>query len=102
MAKARKISSGDHARSEVWEDPELVEAIRVEQRRLGQRLRTLRQAAGWTQEVAAEKAHLHPIHLSRLESGAINISLASLVSLSRAYGVQVAALFQPEEVVQKS
>jgi len=50
-----------------------------------------------TLEQAAEAAHLHPVSLSRLENGRVNTTIASLVALSRAYGVELVDLFTEDE-----
>jgi len=65
--------------------------------RLGDRLRELRDEHEMTLEQAAEAAHLHPVSLSRLENGRVNTTIASLVALSRAYGVELVDLFTDDE-----
>jgi transcriptional regulator with XRE-family HTH domain len=69
-------------------------ALREEQRRLGVRLRTLREERALTQEQAAEQIGLHSNHLQRLERGAANVTLATLVAVSLAYGVPIHSLFE--------
>jgi len=69
-------------------------ALREEQRRLGARLRALREERALTQEQAAEQIGLHSNHLQRLERGAANVTLATLVALSLAYRVTVRSLFE--------
>jgi transcriptional regulator with XRE-family HTH domain len=70
-------------------------ALREEQRRLGARLRALRDERALTQEQAAEQIGLHSNHLQRLERGAANVTLATLVAVSLAYRVSVRSLFEP-------
>jgi transcriptional regulator with XRE-family HTH domain len=69
-------------------------ALREEQRRLGARLRAMREERALTQEQAAEKIGLHSNHLQRLERGTANVTLATLVALSLAYHVAVQSLFE--------
>jgi transcriptional regulator with XRE-family HTH domain len=37
---------------------------------------------------------VHPIHLARIEYGQANVTLATLVALARAYGVELQELFR--------
>jgi transcriptional regulator with XRE-family HTH domain len=69
-------------------------ALREEQRRLGERLRVLREERGLTQERAAEWIGLHAKHLQRLERGSANVTLATLVATALAYRVSVRSLFE--------
>lgn len=87
-------SPGDHGRSEVRERPAYAKALAREQRRLGRRLRALRQERGLTQEAAAERIGLSSKHLRRLESGQANVTLATLVACALAYRVGLASLFR--------
>jgi len=78
-------------------------ALREEQRRLGARLRALREERVLTQEQAAEQIGLHSNHLQRLERGAANVTLATLLAVSLAYGVSIRSLFdqpRPKRVRQ--
>ena len=85
-----------HARgvSEVWTRPTLKRAIESTRRRLGKRLRAIREERGLTQEQAAELAGLHAKYLSRVELGLPNASIAALVALAYAYRLPVAAFFE--------
>jgi DNA-binding XRE family transcriptional regulator len=82
-----------HGRSEYWNRPVIARAIEKEQRRLGLRLRQIRERAGLTQQEAAEKAGLHPVGVTRLENGKQNATVSTLVCLSLAYRVSIAELF---------
>ena len=62
-------------------------------KRVGKRLRSLREDAGLTQEEAASAAKLDPKHLQEIEHGRTNPTLASLVMLADAYSVSLAKLF---------
>lgn len=63
-------------------------------RRLGRRLRSLREAAGLTQVQVAEKAVLDDKHYQTLESGLSNVTFATLVAVSKALGVTLPELFE--------
>lgn len=63
-------------------------------RRLGRRLRSLRETAGLTQVQVAEKAALDDKHYQTLESGLSNVTYATLVAVSKALGVTLADLFE--------
>lgn len=49
-----------------------------------QRIRALRLARGWSLDTLAERAHLSPSNLSRIETGARRIALDQLVPIARA------------------
>ncbi len=63
-------------------------------RRLGVRVRTLRKAADLTQEQAAERAKLDYKHFQAVETGSINVTVASLVGIAKALRVNLAELFE--------
>jgi transcriptional regulator with XRE-family HTH domain len=70
------------------ETPRFRRAIRL----LSSRMRTLREARGWTIERAAEAYEVEPAHVRRMEAGRANPSLAVLISVAHALGVDVAEL----------
>lgn len=61
-------------------------------RKLGERVRELREARGITQEALAFDAGIHVNHLSTIERGEANPSFLVLVSLAKELGVKVAEL----------
>lgn len=63
---------------------------------LGERLRELRAQSGWTLDELARQTSLSKSYLSRLEDGDRQPSLAALLSISRAFRVSLAALFEGE------
>ncbi len=70
----------------------------AEMARLGTRLQDLRTGRGWTLDELARQAGLSKSYLSRIEDGERQPSLASLLSLTQAYGIALAALFaEPAE-----
>ncbi len=62
--------------------------------RLGTRIRSLRHAKALTLELAASGAGLDAKHLQEGEKGKVNVTVASLVGIARALGVQLGALFE--------
>lgn len=80
----------------MWERAPLVAAIEAEKIRLGERLRALRLERGLTQATAAELAGLHAVQVARMESGAANPTIATVVAMARAYDVALSALFTAE------
>ena len=64
--------------------------------RLGERIRFLRDEAEphWTQEGLAAKAQLDSKHLQTIESGTGNPTLATLLSISRAFGISLSELLE--------
>lgn len=90
---ASLTSPFSHGRSEYWNRPVVARAIAKEQRRLGLRLRQLRESLSMTQQEAAERAGLHPVAITRLENGKQNATLSTVVCLALAYRVPVAELF---------
>jgi transcriptional regulator with XRE-family HTH domain len=58
------------------------------------RLRTVRKAAGITQEEAAEKARLNPKYLGQIERGEKRPSFDVIISLARALQVMPTAFFE--------
>lgn len=60
---------------------------------VGRNLASLRQARGWTQTEAADALGADVKAIRRAESGTANLTIASVVTLARRYGVPVASLF---------
>ena len=61
-------------------------------RKVGRRIRELRQKKAWSQEKLAEEAGLHRTYIGQVERGEKSIGVENLVRLSRALGVAAAAL----------
>jgi transcriptional regulator with XRE-family HTH domain len=74
----------------------------------GRRLRTVRKAAGLTQEEAAERASLNPKYLGQIERGEKRPSFDAIMSLAKALQVSPSVFFQldreegDEKVVRKN
>jgi XRE family transcriptional regulator, regulator of sulfur utilization len=60
----------------------------------GKRVRTIRRAAGLTQEDAAERAEIHPKYLGEIERGEKRPSFEAILALADALGTSPAAFFQ--------
>ena len=61
--------------------------------RFGQRLRVLREAAGFSQEELADRAEVHRTYLSGIERGKRNPSLINLLRIARALDISLSTLF---------
>lgn len=61
-------------------------------RAFGLNVRRRREAIGFTQEKAGEKADLDPTYISGIERGVRNPSLLSICRLAKALGVSVSEL----------
>jgi DNA-binding XRE family transcriptional regulator len=96
----RPAPDRSHGRSEVWSRPAIKKAIVRAQKRLGLRLRAVREGKGLTQEEAAERAAIHAKHLGVIEGGGANATIGTLVALAFAYEVSVVAFFEGSPVVR--
>lgn len=61
------------------------------------RLRTLRQASGWTLDDLAARSHVGASTISRIETGQRRLALDQLVTLARALGVTVDDLLADDD-----
>lgn len=64
---------------------------------VGNRIRELRKAKGWTQEQLAEAATLHYSYIGGVERGDRNISLETLEKIIAAFDVPAVELFRFED-----
>jgi len=60
---------------------------------LGLRVRELRLARRWTQEIASEHLQLDVRELQRVEAGEVNLTLRKLVRIARSFGISMRDLF---------
>ena len=60
---------------------------------LGNRVRQLRDAKGWTQEVMAERAALDRSYIAGIEAGLRNPSIKAVGKVARGLGVTLSELF---------
>ncbi len=61
---------------------------------LGAKVKRLRQEAGFTQATLSERSGLFRTHLSRIECGTANPTLAAIVSIANALGVNPVVLLR--------
>jgi DNA-binding XRE family transcriptional regulator len=97
---ARSAPDRSHGPSEVWARPAIKRAIERARKRLGLRLRAIREEKGLTQEEAAEKAAIHAKHLGVIEGGKANATFGTLVALAFAYEVPLSALFDGSPTIR--
>ena len=64
------------------------------QRRLGARIRTLRQRKGWSQEEFADISGLHRTYIGAVERGEKNLTISTLHTLAKTLGTSIADLFR--------
>jgi transcriptional regulator with XRE-family HTH domain len=62
----------------------------------GGRLKDMRRQRGWTLEDLAARTELSTAHLSRLESGDRQASIAAVLTLSRIFGVSLTSMFETD------
>lgn len=60
---------------------------------VGNRIRSLRQSRGWTQEALAEYAELHVSYVATLEKGKKNASIEVISRIAAAFGITLAEFF---------
>ncbi len=84
----------------MWSRPVLRRAFERSKKRLGVRLKELREERDLTQEQAAELAGLHAKHIGVVESGKTNATFATIVALAYAYEVSLAAFFEGSPIVR--
>lgn len=68
-----------------------------EAKTLGIRVRSLRTANAWTLEKAAERCDLDLKHLQKIEAGALNVTLVTLVRLAVGFRLPIEAFFIRDE-----
>ena len=63
-------------------------------KKFGDRVRSLRNQAGISQEKLAELAEMHRTYVSGIERGERNVSLINITRLARALGMSVSKLME--------
>lgn len=69
-------------------------SIRQVRKQIGENIRELRRAAGFSQEKLAEKADLHPVYLGQVERGEKAVSVEALWKISKALKLDMAKMFR--------
>jgi transcriptional regulator with XRE-family HTH domain len=67
---------------------------------LGSKVKRLRQEAGLTQATLSQRSGLFRTHLSRIECGTANPTLAAIVSIANALQVNPGMLLQDTALIQ--
>jgi transcriptional regulator with XRE-family HTH domain len=83
-------------------DDDANEAERLMKERFGINLRAARTALGLTQEQLGESSQHGRVYVQRIETGQINVSLATMVSLARGVRRTVVDLLQPPGDVDRT
>jgi transcriptional regulator with XRE-family HTH domain len=64
------------------------------QMRLGRKIRELRKKKGWSQEEFADKCRIGRAHMSLIERGRQNLTLATLLTVCRQLDTSMSALLK--------
>ena len=96
MAQMEK-SPGDEAEGDDWEAERL--QLRSE---LGSRMKAVRQACGFTLEVAAQRTGLALSTIHKIENGRVSPSYENLVRIARAYDIGMERLFSSDHEAQQT
>jgi transcriptional regulator with XRE-family HTH domain len=64
------------------------------QKALGARIRELRLKKGWSQEEFADNCGIHRSHMGEIERGETNLTLSTLLVISKQLEVSISALFK--------
>jgi transcriptional regulator with XRE-family HTH domain len=62
--------------------------------RLGQKIRKLRKEQGWSQEEFADKCGIGRAHMSLIERGQQNLTLATLETLCKVLGISMSTILK--------
>lgn len=73
-------------------DQSKLSKYRASQKKLGDRIRTLRKQKGWTQEQLAYESGLGPASMGAIERGEVSILLANLLRISRTLEIALCKL----------
>mgnify|MGYP000317228201 CR=1 FL=1 len=63
-------------------------------KRLGKRIREIRENRGWSQDVLAELSGLNRSYIGSLERAEHNVGIRSIASVANAFGVPIERLFE--------
>ena len=62
------------------------------QRKVGARVRKLRNDRGWSQDIFADRSGLHRAHVGEIERGEVNVSLLTLKTIADTLGCKIVDL----------
>jgi transcriptional regulator with XRE-family HTH domain len=77
--------------------PEIFSSPSIQQQ-LAKKIRVLRVSRGWSQEVLAELSGLHRNYIGHVERAEVNIGLANLAKIARAFEVPVYELLKMDDL----
>jgi len=63
------------------------------QERFGDRVRSLREERGWSQERLADECKLHRTYIGGIERGERNVALRNINAIARAFDISLKDLF---------
>jgi len=66
----------------------------ADRKRVGKRIRALRESYGWTQEELAARSGLHSTYIGGIERGERNVGLDNLLKIAAALRKHPSALFE--------
>jgi transcriptional regulator with XRE-family HTH domain len=64
------------------------------QKKIGNRIRSLRSKRGWSQEEFADRCKIHRGHMGQIERGEKNLSIQTLVKVGKGLDMTVSALLK--------
>ena len=64
------------------------------QEKIGNRIRELRSARGWSQEEFADRCEIHRGHMGQIERGEKDVTISTLAKLARVWKITVSALLK--------
>jgi transcriptional regulator with XRE-family HTH domain len=64
------------------------------QKKIGNRIRSLRLKRGWSQEEFADRCRIHRGHMGQIERGEKNVSVATLEKVGKGLEMTVSALLK--------
>jgi transcriptional regulator with XRE-family HTH domain len=66
--------------------------VQAIQRKVGARVRKLRNDRGWSQDIFADRSGLHRAHVGEIERGEVNVSLLTLKTIADTLGCKIVDL----------
>jgi transcriptional regulator with XRE-family HTH domain len=63
-------------------------------KKFGERIRNLRQAQNWSQEVLAEKTGFHRTYIGMIERGERNLSLKNIETFANTFEIKISELLE--------
>ncbi len=64
------------------------------QQAVGQRVRELRSARGWSQEAFADICEIHRSHMGEIERGEVDVAISTLAKLAKGLDMTVSAMLK--------